>query len=455
MVGMITQPYRRPNDFATDNYLVTLSHEYDLAGVIRKAGLESQIDLSDFLTAHPNGKARIWAVGVSAPAKRAWEKMRVGDLVLFYGANEVYAYGILSSKIKWDGNNKIWPSGTNWDHIYSVTGFTELAEGKRLNYQSLRKITPKLDVQSVGYRNLSELGVSIEKVIEFVRTTGQRSERPTPVRRNSFDLFGLSRKEIENAIVVYDSLGRETFLTMYGLNAAAKYFIKFDKGDPRDAKAIIDFALKQRNLPSDPKSPTEWNGDKRTVAEPLQRLGFDVISTWQNVAKESKKVENYLEEFGFQADKKLLGVEPSALKQALENIDGPLERIVMTRARTEQSALRRYLLGNKKQGECMFCGRKMDAELLVAAHIKKRSKCSDDERRDLKNIVMLNCRFGCDELYGRGYLAVTKKKETAISKVLDDEVALDYIETYVEPSIEAKAGQMPYFKWHYVNDFQR
>ena len=88
MVGMITQPYRRPNSFAIDNYLVTLAQEFDLAGAVRRAGLESRVDLRDFLAAHPNGKARIWAVGVSAPAKRVWEKMRVGDLVLFYGANE-------------------------------------------------------------------------------------------------------------------------------------------------------------------------------------------------------------------------------------------------------------------------------------------------------------------------------------------------------------------------------
>ncbi len=455
MVGMITQPYRRPNSFAIDNYLVTLAQEFDLAGAVRKAGLESRVDLKDFLAAHPNGKARIWAVGVSAPAKRVWEKMRVGDLVLFYGANEVYAYGILASKTKWDRNDKIWPSGDNWDHIYSVIRFTELAEGQRLNYQALRKITPKLDVQSVGYRNLGELGVTIEKVIDFVRNTGQRSARVGRQRRTSTDLFGLTRKDIENAIVVYDSLGRDTFLTLYGLKPAAKYFIKLDSGDPKDAKAIIDFALQQRKQAGDPKSPNEWNGDKNTVAEPLSRLGFNVVSSWQNIATKKTDVKNYLHDFGLRAEKAFLGAEPDAVKVAFENLDGPLERAVTTWARTEQAALRRYLLGAQKKGRCLFCGRKMDAELLVAAHIKKRAKCSDAERRDLENIVMLNCRFGCDELYGRGYLAVSKMKQTETSEVLDDEVALDYIHSHVIKDVEAKNGQMPYFKWHYKNDFKR
>jgi hypothetical protein len=455
MVGMITQPYRRPNSYSIDNYLVTLAKEFDLAGAVRKAGLESRVDLRDFLDAHPSGKARIWAVGVSAPAKRVWEKMRIGDLVLFYGANEVYAFGNIASKTKWDGNSRIWPAGENWDHIYSVTGFTELAEGQRLNYQALRKITPKLDVQSVGYRDLGELGVSVEKVVDFVRSAGERSTRVALRRRTSTDLFGLTRKDIENAIVVYDSLGRDAFLTMYGFKPAAKYFIKLDSGDPKDAKAIIDFALQRRKQPGDPKSPSEWNGDKNTVAEPLSRLGFNVVSSWQNVVEKKTNVQNYLEDFGLRADEAFLGAAPDAVKIAFENLDGPLERAVTTWARTEQAALRRYLLGNQKKGRCLFCGRIMDAELLVAAHIKKRARCTDAERRDLENIVMLNCRFGCDELYGRGYLAVSKTKQTETSEVLDDEVAIDYIQQHINDEVEAKKGQMPYFKWHHTNDFKR
>jgi hypothetical protein len=72
MVGMITQPYRRPNSFAIDNYLVTLAQEFDLAGAVRKAGLEARVDLRDFLAAHPNGKARIWAVGACVGKNVCW-----------------------------------------------------------------------------------------------------------------------------------------------------------------------------------------------------------------------------------------------------------------------------------------------------------------------------------------------------------------------------------------------
>ena len=43
---------------------------------------------------------------------------------------------------------------------------------------------------------------------------------------------------------------------------------------------------------------------------------------------------------------------------------------------------------------------------LVAAHIKKRSVCSDDERRDLRHVAMLACSFGCDALYESGWITV-------------------------------------------------
>ena len=453
MTGMITQPYRRPSGGQPDNYLVTLAQEFDLAGLVHRKGLEPRIDLRDFLLAHPSGKARIWAVGISAPANRAWEKMQLGDLILFYGANEVYAFGTLASKTLWDGNDSIWPSGTNWDHIYSVSNFTELPEGQRLKYQALRQITPKLDVQSVGYRDLNEVGVSVEKVIDFVKRTGPRSEKVSTSRKSSSDLFGLTRVEIEEAIEVYDELGKDVFLSRFGLNAAQKYRIQLDSGPPRDAKALIDYALRQRKDSQLSLAPNEWDGNKKTVAEPLRRLGFKVVEGWQAVA-DMKQTESFLNEFGLKADRELLGEDPAALAEAIRGLDGPLEQPVTSWRRTEQNALRRVLLKGKSKGICLFCCRQMDAELLVAAHIKRRSKCTDSEKRDVSNVVMLNCRFGCDELYGRGYIAVSDLKHTLTSKVLDDEVALEYIEERIQPDVEVKAGQTQYFEWHRTFDFR-
>lgn len=73
--------------------------------------------------------------------------------------------------------------------------------------------------------------------------------------------------------------------------------------------------------------------------------------------------------------------------------------------RVEQALIRKYLAAGET-GDCTLCGRTFPVELLVAAHIKRRSLCSDFERRDFHNNVMLACRFGCDELFERGWVFV-------------------------------------------------
>ena len=82
-----------------------------------------------------------------------------------------------------------------------------------------------------------------------------------------------------------------------------------------------------------------------------------------------------------------------------------LDALVTSRRRLEQRLLREYLL-DQDTGTCALCGRPFPIQFLVAAHIKPRSKCSDREKRDIENVAMPNCRFGCDELYERGYIAV-------------------------------------------------
>ena len=172
---VVTQPYRRPKNAAEDNFLVTLEQEFDLLSAVRNSG--KSIDLTDFLTAHPSGRAKIWAVGISKPALRAWEKIEIGDLVLFYGDGAVYAYGSISSKVHWPQNDQVWPSGSDWDHVYSLSEFVTLPLGQELEYESLRNLTDKLDVRSVGCRDLSSFGVSREELIRFITTDGPRHGR--------------------------------------------------------------------------------------------------------------------------------------------------------------------------------------------------------------------------------------------------------------------------------------
>lgn len=85
---------------------------------------------------------------------------------------------------------------------------------------------------------------------------------------------------------------------------------------------------------------------------------------------------------------------------------GDLERLALVRARREQAHLRRMLAGDAQKASCAICGNEYPIDLLVAAHIKKRSACSEAERRDLANVAMLACALGCDSLYEDGWITV-------------------------------------------------
>lgn len=91
---------------------------------------------------------------------------------------------------------------------------------------------------------------------------------------------------------------------------------------------------------------------------------------------------------------------------AIDNL-GDLDIRRAALARTEQAYLRDHLFGGKVRSECTICGRMFPVELLVAAHIKRRSDCSDAEKRDYDANVVAMCTLGCDELFERGYIVVS------------------------------------------------
>ncbi len=85
---------------------------------------------------------------------------------------------------------------------------------------------------------------------------------------------------------------------------------------------------------------------------------------------------------------------------------GELDRRASAKYRVEQNTLRRMLIGDQPTGRCALCDRELPVDLLIAAHVKRRSECSDEERRDWRNVVMLACSLGCDRLYELGYVSV-------------------------------------------------
>ena len=110
------------------------------------------------------------------------------------------------------------------------------------------------------------------------------------------------------------------------------------------------------------------------------------------------------------------------LKNKIYNLQQDLNdleeyEIPIGKARKEQGLLRKYLItvsdgiemsNGDKSCKCLICNRYFSSELLVAAHVKKRADCTNEEKADIENIAMLQCG-GCDKLFENGYLFINDK----------------------------------------------
>jgi hypothetical protein len=128
---------------------------------------------------------------------------------------------------------------------------------------------------------------------------------------------------------------------------------------------------------------------------------------------------------------------------------GPLDVLRETYARTEQVFLRQHLFPGHV-AVCGVCGREFPVDLLVAAHIKRRADCDEDERRDYLRNVMPLCRFGCDELFERGYIGVVNGRVVVheTRRVVAPQAVTDYLATIEGRSCRFWQACQQYFEWH-------
>jgi hypothetical protein len=132
--------------------------------------------------------------------------------------------------------------------------------------------------------------------------------------------------------------------------------------------------------------------------------------------------------------------------EEMEELDQRRESLV----RKEQALLRRFLFGKRSEGSCALCGQRFPVELLVASHIKRRAECSRGEKKDYRNNVLAMCRFGCDELFERGYVLVDQQ---GLIQRKNRMTVTPTVEKYVKGIVGRRCGEWngeraPYFRWH-------
>jgi hypothetical protein len=148
--------------------------------------------------------------------------------------------------------------------------------------------------------------------------------------------------------------------------------------------------------------------------------------------------------------------DPEADKDAATGFNGELERSATRAYRGEQAALKRHLLPGAT-GECALCGRTFPRTFLIAAHIKKRAMCSDDEKRDFANVAMLACSLGCDSLYEHGYVTVAEGGMIQVSPLAESMPGVhEHIQTHLVGQTVSwwNAGRAPHFHWHRTHTFK-
>ncbi|WP_328665359.1 hypothetical protein OG905_00410 [Streptomyces sp. NBC_00322] len=148
--------------------------------------------------------------------------------------------------------------------------------------------------------------------------------------------------------------------------------------------------------------------------------------------------------------------EEAATQQAIADYTGPLERSAERAYRGEQAHLKRTLLPGPT-GECALCGRVLPAAFLIAAHIKKRAACTDDEKRDLQNVAMLACLLGCDGLYERGFITVADGGQLAVSPLAASAPAVaQHLTDHLAGRVTSwwTPEREPYFAWHRAHTFR-
>ncbi|WP_102335729.1 HNH endonuclease [Salimicrobium jeotgali] len=166
---------------------------------------------------------------------------------------------------------------------------------------------------------------------------------------------------------------------------------------------------------------------------------------------DSEKSERVLEAYDLTSEVHFPMPNAEAGGSTRNFVNEELDRRVEANQRREQAYLRNKLFGGSRIGGCHFCQNELPIEFLVAAHIKKRSKCTQEEKLDEDNVVIPLCRFGCDELFERGHVVVNNKIIEANPTRL--ETSTDYLNKMVSDivgtHVDVNSGQNHYFEWHY------
>jgi hypothetical protein len=182
-------------------------------------------------------------------------------------------------------------------------------------------------------------------------------------------------------------------------------------------------------------------------------MGFTILN--------EDKSQKFFEAFGLWSETYVEPITQSAYEALQDEAQqGKLNLLEKTDAkgwvkrRLEQHHLKQYLFGRRTLATCGICEQEYPIAFLVAAHIKRRAACSETERKD-RNVVMPMCKFGCDELFENGYIAVQAGQIVDMSKKpITSSIRVKVAEVTNRGCTYATPERSGYFQWH-LNDHSK
>jgi len=264
-MSVLIQPAASPE--AAAHFASTVAQTVDF----KDSDLISPEVKAELRMAHADGAASMWGLtpGKNNTNRKKWKQISVGDLALFTGGGRVHAIAKVSATFEstelaeelWGRNG----DGETWQYMYTLRDVRPLD----IPYDEFNRIigdNPKNVHRS--FRILNE--EQSQRFTSFIDGEGYSYRNPAA------SVDDLRREDITEAIAEWEVLGREKFLARYQLHGAAKYVLDVGFGEYIDAKALVVYALRSRFEELRGLAATRLDGNERTIALPLRRLGFAV-----------------------------------------------------------------------------------------------------------------------------------------------------------------------------------
>ncbi len=243
----------------------------------------------------------------------------------------------------------------------------------------------------------------------------------------------VTNREIDTAQDEWRRFGATAFHEKYKTTPSANIVIADPDGTEYDARAIVVAAHEMAGLGADVGRLREDS----EVLLMLQALGYVV---------EDLNLEDQERSHRREKDRQ------RAIQRA-RSFAGQTDAKTERKVRREQRLLREALGLGSGEHACTLCGRVYPDRFLVAAHIKKRSECTQAERTDIPAIAMIACAFGCDALFEHGYVFVDADgtiKPTKRAVASDGHLRIAVAGLDGRKVIAFDAESAPYFEWHRV-----